>query len=569
MSPSRKSPPSAIVGLDIGSDSIKVAEAKFGKDGITITGLGVARTPEGVFENEVITDPKALGTAIKALLNESGIKTKQVVSSVAGQSRVVVRVIEVPKMTPNELAETMKWEVERHVPFAPTDVMMDFQPLEKPNTDPDAQNMEVLLAVAQNELINTHVESLLAAGLKPVAIDIEPLAAGRSLIEISLNSKHENIVAIVNIGANNTDLGIYEEGLLTFPSPPLSIAGMSFTREISETLGKTLEEAETTKKEYASVKLSAFAPAPVDDQSAAAPVSPPEQTASEPTSFDMSVGPDMGFVSAFDFDAPAQPSEPVQPEPAPAESEQPEQSEPSGLAAEPAQLADFKTTIDGPVFDSENLVPSFDSAPSAGPNFDLGEPVDMAPAPDADAEQAEPPAPMMDFGGAEPAVFDTTPKFDLDDDEDVPKPEPQQLENPSFDLSDTDQHADPGELAPPPEPVQIISAPVASSGGAIQDQVFDAISAVLVDLANELRRSIEYYSNRYSQMPERIFLSGGTAKMPHLDEFLTEQLGIPVVVADPVKNLKMKITGMSDRYLHEISPMFSVSIGLAIRDMIE
>ena len=118
-----------MVGLDIGTDSIKVAEAKFARDGITISGLGIARTPEGVFDNELIVDPKALGQAIKALLAESGVKTKKCVSSVSGSSQVVVRVISVPKMNQDELAETMKWEVERHVPFSPQEVVMDFQPL--------------------------------------------------------------------------------------------------------------------------------------------------------------------------------------------------------------------------------------------------------------------------------------------------------------------------------------------------------------------------------------------------------------------------------------------------------
>jgi len=58
-------PPSAMVGLDIGADSIKVAEARYGKDGISVTALGIARTPEGVIENEVIVDPKALANALK------------------------------------------------------------------------------------------------------------------------------------------------------------------------------------------------------------------------------------------------------------------------------------------------------------------------------------------------------------------------------------------------------------------------------------------------------------------------------------------------------------------------
>ena len=277
---------------------IKVAEAKYGKDGITITAVGIARTPPGVIENEVIVDPKALGSAVKALLAECGIKTKKVVSSVAGQSRVVVRVIEVPKMSRDELAETMKWEVERHVPFSPAEVVMDFQPLDRPTADPDAQSMEVLLAVAQQELIDSHVQTLLAAGLKPMAIDIEPLACGRALLETATNGARDQIVAIVNIGANNTDLGIFEQGVLAFPSPPLSIAGMSFTREVSETLAQTLEEAEATKKEYASVKLDAFAAAPpiVDDDSALQSAPP-----AEPTQFDTVFTPGAGAATAFDL----------------------------------------------------------------------------------------------------------------------------------------------------------------------------------------------------------------------------------------------------------------------------
>lgn len=541
MSPSRKSPPSAVVGLDIGTDSIKVAEAKYGRDGITITALGIARTPAGVIENEVIIDPKALGSAIKALLAESGIKTKQVVSSIAGQSKVVVRVIEVPKMSRDELTEAMKWEVERQVPFSPSEVVMDFQPLDKPNADPNAQNMEVLLAVAQQDLIDSHVQTLLAAGLKPMAIDIEPLACSRSLIETSQNGLRNEIVAIVNIGANNTDLGVFEKGLLTFPSPPLSIAGMSFTREIAEVLGQTLEEAETTKKEYAVVKLDAFAPAPtVGDQQA--DVSDTQvASVSEPTSFDTFAGPGLDFGVPFN-----QNSEQAQTDqPAAAADEQ------IGLAAEPASLSDFQDTIDGPIFDTPDAIgiPAFDieqPATPAGPAFDLGDDEPASPTVSA--------GPSFDLGEAEPVA----PSFDLEE----PTEEAEEPIAPSFDLSDTNEHADLGE------PVVDQSTSKLVPSGGTEDVVFEAMAGVLVDLANELRRSLEYYSTRYSQTPQRVLLCGGTAKMPNLAEFLSEQLGIPVEVANPIKNLKIKVTNVSDRYLSEIAPMFPVAIGLAIRDMI-
>jgi len=516
-----------MVGLDIGTDSIKIAEAKCAKDGITITGLGIARIPEGVIDNEVIVDPKALGNAIKALLTESGIRTKQVTSSVAGQSCVVIRVIEVPKMAPEELADTMKWEVERQVPWPPSEVILDYQPLEKPNADPNAQNTEVLLAVARQETVDSHVEAILAAGLRPIAIDIEPLAAGRALIDASGNGSKEQIVAVVNIGATDTELGIFENGILTFPSPPLSIAGISFTREISEALGQTLDQAETTKKEYASVRLDGFGVAP------GAPVSGPAPSP-EPTSLDTAFGPAVQSATSFDIGD--------QPETAPGAPE---------TAAEPGG---FRDTVDGPVFDSPDLV----VGPQVEPDASHPEPVEVpaaaGPSFDLDDEAAVPAAPTFDLGEEEPAAAPAAgPVFDLED-----EPVPAQ----AFDLDAAEDQ--PAQAEPAQQ--QLVAA--RSSGDSIEDRVFDAISGVLIDLANELRRSIEYYSTRYGRMPERVFLCGGTAKMPHLDEFLTRELSIPVEVADPVKNLEVRVPGVSDRYLREISPMFSVAVGLAIRDML-
>lgn len=527
MSPSRKSAPSAVVGLDIGTDTIKVAEAKFAKGGIAITGLGIGRTPQGVIENEVVVDPKTLGSAIKALLAESGIKTKKVVSSVSGASQVVIRVISVPQMKREELAETMKWEVERHVPFSPQEVVMDFQPLDNPSADPNAAEMEVLLAVAQQGLVEGHVEALLAAGLQPMAIDIEPLAASRSLIELSQNGAMSETVAILNIGSTRTDLGVYENGVLTFPSPPISVAGINFTREIAEALGQTLEQAEVTKREFAAVDMASVQAPPAAD-----PIPPAAEPTIAQSAFNTSIGPEPTIGGAFDLDAAAP-------------------------AAEPAKPSDFTDTIDGPVFDIDGIGPSFDapSAPS-GPSFDLG-------GPDQDAQVSS--GPSFDLGAEEPSKPSGL-SFDLGDDE--PEPIVEEEAAPSFDLSDAGGEADHGAQAAPQAPAAPTVAPVPMDASSTEGQVFQAISGVLADLANELRMSLDYYQNRYAKLPERVYLCGGTAKMPHLDEYLSHELGLPVVVADPIKNMPINVPGASPQYLNEISPLLCVCMGLAIRDMI-
>jgi len=249
------------VGLDIGARMIKVAEVVPSRGGVSVRAVGMAPTPQEAIENNIIVDPKLLGDAVKRLLREAGISSRTSVSSVSGQGALVVRVIEVPKMADGELAEAMKWEVERHVPFAANEVIMDFQRIERPDADPDAQNMEVLLAVAQQDMIDRHVEMLFAAGLKPVAIDVEPLAAARSLIELGPDPYGTKTTVIVNIGASNTDIGIYRDGILAFPRT-LPLAGDALTRAIAMQLGISEEDAEQQKISYGDALASA-APPPV------------------------------------------------------------------------------------------------------------------------------------------------------------------------------------------------------------------------------------------------------------------------------------------------------------------
>ena len=269
-------PAGPLIGIDIGSQQIKIAELRPGKNGLTITALGLGPTPVGVIQNNIITDPAAMGTAIKQLMRESGITVKRAIGCITGQNAVVIRIIEVPRMTDAELKETMKWEVERHVPFAPSETVLDYQPLVARTPEAaSGPNMEVLLAVAQQDAVSNYIDTLFAAGLDPVAIDIEPLAISRAILDLQdgkpvarlqapvgepafAEAGSEETVAIVNIGAANTDIAIFQGGQLTFPRS-LPLAGDSLTRAIAEALQYTMEHAERVKRDYAVVQLDRMA----------------------------------------------------------------------------------------------------------------------------------------------------------------------------------------------------------------------------------------------------------------------------------------------------------------------
>jgi type IV pilus assembly protein PilM len=117
----------------------------------------------------------------------------------------------------------------------------------------------VLLAVAQSDMIDRHVQVLQAAGLKPEAIDVEPLAVSRTLLDLG-GATHPagHTVVIVNAGAGVTDIGIYRDKLPTLLRA-LPLAGDNITRAIADTLGCDLATAEQHKRDHAEVLLDQIA----------------------------------------------------------------------------------------------------------------------------------------------------------------------------------------------------------------------------------------------------------------------------------------------------------------------
>ena len=330
-----------IVGLDVGTTLMKVAEVRPTKEGVQISAVGVAPTPEGVIdESGYIQDPQALGQAIRQLLTQAGIATKHVVTSVPGQSGLVVRVIEMPKMTTAELDKSMAWEVERHIPFAAQgDVVTDYAVIERPDADANDPNMEVLLAAAQQDVVDAVVKALFAAQLEPVAIDVQVLATARTIIGLQPEKYQDKTVVLLNVGATATDMGVFAGKVLRLPRT-IPIAGNHFTQAIVDSLAYRVEgtdprerfaHAEKLKREHAAVLLERLGP------SGAAPTYGTEFGA--PTGMiDFSQPPSAGMVDfssgfgepTFDVEEeqPAEPSQEQPAEPAPPATVEPEETDP-------------------------------------------------------------------------------------------------------------------------------------------------------------------------------------------------------------------------------------------------
>lgn len=241
---------SSVIGIDIGSQRIKVAEIKSqGRDPV-ISALGIADTPEGAVDHTGVYNSDAVGQALRQLLNDVGATTGQAVVSIAGQTSVLVRTLEVPRMNPAELKEHMQWEINRNIPFAESTVVSDFKPLG--DEDPTSQNMDVVMAIAPQSAIDTMIACVKKAGRTTAAIDVEPLGIGRSLQLSHDDEYHGQTVCVVDMGHKTTSINIYKSGKLLMPRQ-IPIGGEMFTKAIADGLAVNVTEAEGIKISKASI----------------------------------------------------------------------------------------------------------------------------------------------------------------------------------------------------------------------------------------------------------------------------------------------------------------------------
>jgi type IV pilus assembly protein PilM len=83
-----------------------------------------------------------------------------------------------------------------------------------------------------------------------------------------------------------------------------------------------------------------------------------------------------------------------------------------------------------------------------------------------------------------------------------------------------------------------------------------------------VRRSLEYHTTRYPDAAvRRITLIGGGAKMSNIDAYFTQSLGIPTTVGNAAARLAVKAPKLPPGYVDENGPLFTVAIGLALREL--
>jgi type IV pilus assembly protein PilM len=226
------------VGLDIGSGFVKVVEVDHSGDQPEVRRVAMRPLlPDTIVEGEIM-DYALVSDTVGGLFQELGMKGRDVVTGVGGHD-VIIKPIEMDRMSESDARDVIRWEAEQHVPFDIKSVELDFQIL---NPHDEGARMDVLLVAAKRELVDNKMGLLLDAGLTPGIIDVDAFALHNAL-EYNYPEAMEGIVAVVNIGHEVTNVNILEGGV------PILTRDIPFgSRRIREDLqrerGLTAEQAE-------------------------------------------------------------------------------------------------------------------------------------------------------------------------------------------------------------------------------------------------------------------------------------------------------------------------------------
>ena len=229
-----------LVGLDIGSSSVKAVELQKKGNIVQLMSLGYENLQPDTIVDGQIMELNNVSNVISSIFSEHTIKTNRVAAGVSGHS-VIVKNIVLPQMSEEELQESFSWHAEEHIPFDIADVNLDYQV-----TGNSSDALHVLMAACKSDKIANVKQAIQLAGKQPVIIDVDAFAL-QNCYELNYQPRAGEVVALLNIGAATMNINILNGARSVF-ARDASVGGSQYTSLLQKELGLTFEQAEAVKR---------------------------------------------------------------------------------------------------------------------------------------------------------------------------------------------------------------------------------------------------------------------------------------------------------------------------------
>ena len=230
----------SVAGLDVGSSSIKMVELEGKADNLSLVNLGFENLPSDTIIDGQIMELNTVSDVIRNLCVNHGVNADNVVTGVSGHS-VIIKNIVLPRMSREELEESIDWHAEEHIPYDLADVSLDYQV-----TAETSEATHVLIAACKRERIDNMRQAIQLSGRQPVVIDVDTFAL-QNCYEANYHPMESDVVTLLNIGASTMNVNIVK-GTRSLFTRDITVGGSQFTDVLQRNLGLSYQQAEAVKR---------------------------------------------------------------------------------------------------------------------------------------------------------------------------------------------------------------------------------------------------------------------------------------------------------------------------------
>jgi len=237
-----------LVGLDISSSSVKMVElSDGGKGGYRVERFAIELLPKDAVVDGNVANLDGVVESVRRCWKRLGTSTKYVAMALPTAAVITKKIILPANLRETEMEVQVESEANQYIPFALDEVNLDFQVVGPAPSSPD--EVEVLIAASRKEKVEDRVACAEAADLKPLVMDVESYAvqAAFDLVMEHLGNSPEQIVALVDVGANATKVTILRGGQPVY-SREQAFGGGQLTQDVMRAYGMSAEEAENLKR---------------------------------------------------------------------------------------------------------------------------------------------------------------------------------------------------------------------------------------------------------------------------------------------------------------------------------
>ena len=198
---------SQVIGLDVDRAALKAVQLSKSGGNYVLRHVGYHRLPPGVIVEGEVADLGLLGAEIKEFWSSHSFKGRAVVLGVANQ-RVIVRLLNFPRMEEGDLRSAIGFEAQDHIPMPLEEAVLDYVVLGPQEEGSDLDR--ILVVAAHREMIERYTQAVRAGGLRAAGIDVKALSLTRSTLpEVFFD---EGATLLLDVGTELSNLVVVQGG---------------------------------------------------------------------------------------------------------------------------------------------------------------------------------------------------------------------------------------------------------------------------------------------------------------------------------------------------------------------